>query len=185
MGTGIIGSVIQKKESQIVVDCSQDDRFSSAVDKKTNFKTKSILSVPLTVKGECIGAIQIINKKGKDALFNQDDLELLTLFGSSSAMYIKNARLFTSEKKAKDLSALIGISKEITSSLDLDSILTSIVNLSSNLIPFDEAAVSVNGMKEVLEVRAISGQYEVDREDDKTNELELFTEKLHRLKSLY
>lgn len=185
MGTGIIGSVIQKKESQIVVDCSQDDRFSSAVDKKTNFKTKSILSVPLTVKGECIGAIQIINKKGKDALFNQDDLELLTLFGSSSAMYIKNARLFTSEKKAKDLSALIGISKEITSSLDLDSILTSIVNLSSNLIPFDEAAVSVNGMKEVLEVRAISGQYEVDREDDKTNELELIHREIAQVEEAF
>ena len=147
-------------------------------------KRNQYFRFPLTVKGECIGAIQIINKKGKDALFNQDDLELLTLFGSSSAMYIKNARLLHL-KKAKDLSALIGISKEITSSLDLDSILTSIVNLSSNLIPFDEAAVSVNGMKEVLEVRAISGQYEVDREDDKTNELELIHREIAQVEEAY
>jgi GAF domain-containing protein len=172
MGTGIIGSVIADKKSQIVEDCTKDERFSSAVDEKTNFKTQSIISVPLVVQGECIGAIQIINKKGKDSYFNNEDLELLSLFGLSSGMYIKNARLFASEKKAKDLSALIEITKEITSSLDLDSILTSLVNLSSNIIPFDEAHVAVADMKDNLEIRAISGHYEVDHENEKYQRLE-------------
>ena len=82
MGTGIIGSIIQERKPQIVMDCSKDERFSSAVDSKTNFKTKSIITAPLLVKGECIGAIQIINKKGQNALFNEGDLEMLSLFAS-------------------------------------------------------------------------------------------------------
>ena len=47
------------------------------------------------------------------------------------------------QKKAKDLGALIDIGKQITSTLDLDAVLVSVVNLSSKVIPFDESQISV------------------------------------------
>lgn len=163
-GQGIIGWVVENKRGQIVEDCSKDSRFSSAVDEKINFVTRSMVSAPLLVQGECIGAIQILNKKGEACLFNSEDLDFLALFASSSAMYIKNARLFASEKKAKELSALISISKEISSTLDLDSVLMSIVNLSSSIISYDMACVSKNRPgKSNYEVQAISGRQNLDR----------------------
>ena len=110
---------------------------------------------PFVVKGECIGAIQILNKQG-NRFFQAEDFDLLNLFGSTAAMYLKNARLFNSEKKAKDLGALIDIGKQITSTLDLDAVLVSVVNLSSKVIPFDESQISVKKLGGTM--MSLSGQ---------------------------
>jgi GAF domain-containing protein len=123
-----------------------------------------MIAAPLIVKGVCIGAIQIINKKSNAQLFDKEDLELLGLFATSSAMYIKNASLFNAEKKAKDLGILIQIGKEITSTLDLDSVLMTLVNLSSQVIPFDLASVSTIKTNGKAALRAISGEKEIDSE---------------------
>lgn len=171
-GVGVIGNVIDTKTGVIVEDASKNTNFSKAVDSKTNFQTRSMVCSPFNVKGECIGAIQIINKKG-DRYFNQDDFELLNLFGNSAGMYLKNARLFHAEKKAKDFSALIEIGKQITSTLDADAVLLTIVNLSSKVIPFDESHISTPkvGNNEKIVLRAISGQQEIDFEDEKSKKV--------------
>lgn len=172
-GVGIIGWVVDSNAPIIVEDCSKDSRFSKAMDKKINFETKTMISVPLSVKGECLGAIQIINKQGKEKFFNHDDLDLLMLFASSSSMYIKNAKLFATEKKAKELSALISISKEITSTLDLDSVLLSIVNLSSQIIPYDRAGISVKakGQSDKYSLSATSGEKIIEKNNEKNIDL--------------
>ncbi len=178
-GVGIVGWVVENQKPIMVEDCSKDPRFSTAVDKKIDFVTKTMLCVPLTVKGECLGSIQIINKKGSNSFFKVDDQDLLCLFASSSAMYIKNARLFTAEKRANELSALIEISQEITSTLDLDGVLMSIVNLSSKVIPYDDAFISfeMRGKKEQFEIRAQSGVEKVEEEDEQVQDVE----KLHNM----
>ena len=74
--SGIAGAVFQAGQGEIIHDAYQDDRFNSAVDQQTGFTTKSILCVPVkTLKGECIGAAQVLNKKS--GRFTQDDMELL------------------------------------------------------------------------------------------------------------
>lgn len=172
-GVGVIGKVCEEKRGLIIEDCRENADFSNLVDSKINFQTLSMICSPFVVKGECIGAIQIINKKGNQ-FFSEEDLKLIELFGSSAAMYIKNAKLFASEKKAKDLSALIDIGKNITSTLDLDAVLVSIVNLSSRILPFDESQISVTkvGSSEKLSLRAISGQQEVDSSEIKNKMME-------------
>jgi GAF domain-containing protein/multidrug resistance efflux pump len=167
---GIIGWVVENAKPEIVADCSKDSRFSAALDKKIGFETRSMIAAPLSVKGESIGAIQIINKRDRTLLFTPSDLEFLQLFAGNAAMYIKNARLFSAEKKAKELSALLRISGVITSTLDLDAVLMSVVNLSSDVIPYDRAAISTvqKGAQGTIKIRAISGQERVDQESAET-----------------
>lgn len=177
-GVGIIGNIIEDQTGLVVEDCLSDERFSNLVDTKTNFVTRSMVASPFVIKGECIGAIQIINKRG-NLLFSEEDLDVLNLFGSSAGMYLKNARLFKSEQRAHDFSALIDIGKQITSTLDLDAVLLTIVNLSSKLINFDESHMSVRkiGTKKNVQIRAISGQKEIDQSDTKTHDLQ----KIHNI----
>ncbi len=172
-GVGIIGWVIENQKPSIVEDCSKDERFSSSVDQQIKFVTRSLICAPLVVKSEVFGSIQIINKKEVGTFFNNDDLELLMLFAASSAMYIKNARLFSAEKKANELSALIKVSKEITSTLDLDSVLMTIVNLSSRVIPYDRAAIAIESLSSVntLEVRALTEHTTIDRDSEEIKTL--------------
>ncbi len=172
-GQGIIGFVVDSHKPEIVADCSRDVRFSGALDKKIGFETRSMISAPLCVKGECIGAIQIINKRDRQQLFSDGDLDFLLLFAGNAAMYIKNARLFSAEKKAKELSALLKISGEITSTLDIDAVLMSVVNLSSDVIPYDRAVISIAKKHSdgQFVVRAISGLERIDQESSEARTL--------------
>ena len=142
-GQGIVGWVIDNKEKAVVFDVTLDNRFLKNVDEKTRFDTKSILCVPLIVNQNCVGAISLLNKKTPDGRFNQADLEMLELLAMSGAIAVKNAQLFQSERRIRELTALLDISKEITSTLDLDRVLLSIVNLASQVIHFKRAVIGL------------------------------------------
>ena len=47
----------------------------------------------MSVKNECIGAIELINKRGGDGLFADADLHLLQAMSASAALAILNARM--------------------------------------------------------------------------------------------
>ncbi len=164
VGTGIVGSVVQKKAPIIVEDTEKSDLFSGKVDDATGFKTKSLITVPLIHQDEAIGAVQIINKKDEDDRFTKEDMELLSSLAGLSTSAIKNATLFEVERKAKDLSILLEISKEVSSNLDIDSVLLTVVNLTNQVIPYERAAMFVKNDK-TFDLRAVSGMAKIDKTD--------------------
>jgi two-component system, NtrC family, sensor kinase len=91
VGQGIAGWVAQSGKSTLVEDASTDSRFYQHVDKQTGFKTRSILCVPLVVKEEIIGVIELLNKS--DGTFTQADLHFLESIAAPVAIAIQNARL--------------------------------------------------------------------------------------------
>lgn len=90
---GIVGRSVQTNIGEIVRDVSKDPNFHTAVDEETGFTTRSILCAPMSVKDERIGAIELVNKKSGDGLFEDDDLHLLQSLSSSAALAILNARM--------------------------------------------------------------------------------------------
>ncbi|AUC16921.1 hypothetical protein BTO06_17985 [Tenacibaculum sp. SZ-18] len=90
---GIVANVARNKKPLIVNDPYSHPDFNSAVDKRTGYVTKSILSVPVfNSENEVLGVVQSINKhKGG---FNQEDLDILTGFASQIKIAIENAKLF-------------------------------------------------------------------------------------------
>lgn len=92
-GQGIAGWVAEHDEPVIVTDAKRDPRFYAGIDKKTGFETKSILAVPLKAKNKLIGVLEVINKLDGTP-FNEEDALLLSVFASSAAMAIENARLY-------------------------------------------------------------------------------------------
>lgn len=76
LGQGIAGSVIKDNQALIISDCTKDSRWNSKVDEKTGFITRSMICVPLTIKGydSPFAAIQIINKKD-NTLYDDKDLK--------------------------------------------------------------------------------------------------------------
>ena len=86
----------------------------------------------------------------------------------------KMLSFFAAESKAKELSALLKISKEITSTLDLDAVLMSIVNLSAHVIPYENATISLakRGSIDEFEIKSISGEREIDEKCQKIAKLQ-------------
>lgn len=82
-GSGIIDASIQNKETIVINNPYEDDRFNPEVDKQTGYVTKSILCMPVVnAKGKVIGAYQAINKldaNGEAGAFDERDEKRLTL----------------------------------------------------------------------------------------------------------
>lgn len=81
-GSGVVGASIQNRETIVINNPYEDERFNSQVDKNTGFVTKSILCLPVTnARGKVIGAYQAINKMGEDgqSAFDEQDVKHLTL----------------------------------------------------------------------------------------------------------
>lgn len=91
-GQGIAGHVFESGEALLIEDAYLDPRFNPAFDKKTGYKTRSILCVPLKVKERIIGVSQNINKVDGTP-FSSEDKETLSLLCSHAAVAIENARM--------------------------------------------------------------------------------------------
>lgn len=93
LDSSIAGWIVKSGEPVVIYDLHQDERHFSEVDRLTNFETRSILGVPLMVKENIIGAIEVINKHN-DGGFTGGDSQTLTTLATQAAIAIENARLF-------------------------------------------------------------------------------------------
>jgi len=114
---GIVGFCVQKDTGRIVRDVSKDPDFNASVDDETGFKTKSILCAPMSVKGERIGAIELINKRGGDGLFGDDDLYLLQALSFSAGLAVLNARMAAELVEQERVKRELELAAEIQRSL--------------------------------------------------------------------
>jgi len=91
MGEGIAGWVALHNRSIIISDVESDERHRHDISKELNFPSKTMMAVPIRVKDECLGVIEIINKKGGKT-FSNEDLEWLEIFANQAGIAIVNAR---------------------------------------------------------------------------------------------
>ena len=90
-GKGVAGWVARSGESLTVSDARADGRHFKGVDRQTGLEIRSILSVPLWVKQNTIGVIQVVDVEADR--FGSTDLTLLELLAASASTAIDNARL--------------------------------------------------------------------------------------------
>lgn len=101
LGQGIAGWVAESGQPLLIQDAYQDPRFDPSYDRLTGFRTRFILTVPLAIKDEIAGVVQVINKIDA-ASFDQRDLGLFQLFASMASVALENARLFEQTRKMAD-----------------------------------------------------------------------------------
>jgi PAS domain S-box-containing protein len=107
IGQGIAGYVIKSGKPHVALNTADDSKVFRKVDEETHFQTKSMICVPLSIGGEVLGAIQVINKVSDDELFNDRDLELLEVIAEHAAIAIKNAQLYSQLKKILEFNKAI------------------------------------------------------------------------------
>jgi signal transduction histidine kinase len=92
VGEGVAGKVVQTGEPMVVQDTSHEASFSPIFDHTTGFVTRSMICVPLLVRGRAVGALQVLNKRNGE--FTSNDLELLTIMAQQIAVAMENAKLY-------------------------------------------------------------------------------------------
>ncbi|MFP6640761.1 MAG: GAF domain-containing SpoIIE family protein phosphatase [Myxococcota bacterium] len=116
MGVGIAGTVAQQREVVRIDDAYADDRFNPEVDKRTGFRTRSIVCMPLlTHEEKVVGVIQCLNKK--EGQFSDYDVEILSALATQAAVTIDNALLIGHYLEKQRLQAALSVAREIQVSL--------------------------------------------------------------------
>ncbi|HED11971.1 MAG TPA: GAF domain-containing sensor histidine kinase [Caldithrix abyssi] len=130
IGVGIAGHVAKTGEVINIPDAYKDDRFNPAIDKKTGYKTRSILCMPIfeattdqSRKRAIIGVLQILNKQ--DGVFEAEDEEMLASMASQIAIALNNSSLYSKlEKKLNELDLLFELEREVNKAASLDELLS-------------------------------------------------------------
>ena len=90
----------------LIRDVKSDPRWNAGIDEAIDFDTRSILGVPLRVKDETIGVLELLNKLGDEG-FSQDDIQIASTLAAQAAIAIENARLLAELQRAyNDLAEL-------------------------------------------------------------------------------
>jgi signal transduction histidine kinase/CheY-like chemotaxis protein len=114
-----------------IPDMLADQEYRGRISKETNFR--SLLAVPLLRGGRAIGAIVIY--RIEPGTFKDKQLLLLQTFADQAVIAIENVRLFDEvQARTRELSQSIGelralgeVSQAVNSTLDLETVLTTIV----------------------------------------------------------
>jgi len=94
LGSGIVGHSIAIGESLLIEDAYQDPRHNAENDRRTGYRTKSIITVPFVGNdGNIIGAYQAINKQTANGVFTSHDLEQLKLAASYAGKSLESVML--------------------------------------------------------------------------------------------
>ena len=132
-GQGIVGWVASTRRSLIVSDAWKDDRHFRDIDLETGQLLHSILAVPMLVKDQVIGVLQVLDDDiGR---FTPKDQALQELLAALAGLSIENTQLFRQTQRNDDIrqNLLHEIDHRVTNSMAIMITLFSMVRRHAGL----------------------------------------------------
>jgi len=158
-GEGIVGDVSENGEAVLIGD-AEDERLVRRNQGLEEGRVESLIVVPLIDNGSLVGVVEALNPLD-DEPFDEDDLFVLTSLNETATLALHNASLLMAERKVEILETLVKVSQEITSTLNLERVLQTIVNAPQAVIPYERAAIALEqGGK--YKLCAVTGVTQVD-----------------------
>lgn len=141
MGQGIVGWVVREGKPAVINDVAADPRFTGIIDGLTGFKTRSVLCVPLLRRGTIRGALVARNKRDGHG-FTGEDEEIFSALADQVAIALDNSQLYQrARKEIQERMVLYEVGRIITSSLDLQEVLSRIIDALGQVVPYDAAGI--------------------------------------------
>ncbi|HTO89483.1 MAG TPA: efflux RND transporter periplasmic adaptor subunit [Thermoanaerobaculia bacterium] len=168
VGATIVGDVLA---DQTAIRRNRIPEGDPSFAETDGYPIRSLLGVPLVEDDVSIGCLVVANKRGRHPEFSPEDEELLQDLGRQAVRALRTSRQHEAEKKVQELDALLAVSREITSTLDLDKVMQTIVNATAALITYDRCGIGILE-KGRMRLGAISGAIEVDRAKPEVKRLE-------------
>lgn len=155
IGQGIAGWVAESQKLVRIDDAYADLRFDRSVDKRSGFRTRSILCAPIfDSRRKLLGVIQVLNKIGGP--FVASDEEMLMALASQIAIALENSNLYVSlakktqalekakrevEQSNLELDLLYQIERELTKEGQVDLVLDKLIELAMKAMHAEAGSV--------------------------------------------
>jgi diguanylate cyclase (GGDEF)-like protein len=117
MGEGLTGTAAKLKRPVYSNDVRNDARYINTIS-----TTRSELAIPLLIRDEVVGVLDMQSERPN--FFDNETIDLLTLFSTQASIAIENARLYSLEqRRARQMEAINAIARQTTALIDLDELL--------------------------------------------------------------
>ena len=128
-----------------------------------------VATASFAAAGGAPGALRIA--RGREAgEFAPAERQILSQLASAAGIALANARRVVANDRARDLALVMEMSREIASTLDLDRVMRSVVNLAMKALPFDRGAIALYE-RGTCDIRAVAGVETVDPDDPELQDL--------------
>src|SRR5579862_839322 len=172
-GEGVAGDVSDNGESVLINDRSDQRLQKRNVDHEDS-AVFSLVAAALMEQESLVGVVEAVNRLDGEP-FDEDDQFLLANICETASNALHNASLLQTERKVEILQTLVQVSGEITSTLNLDRVLQSVVNHTQAIVPFERAAIALE-QRGSLQLKAISGMTQINHADPAVSTLKQMLE---------
>ena len=141
LGAGIVGYVAQTGETVNLADAYADPRFNREVDRRTGYRTRSLLCLPIRDReGRIAGAVQVLNKG--DGAFTVEDEQLLSALASQAVIALENAALAEAHRRdAERTQLLLEVMRSVSGQLELEMLLPAIMAQTTRAMQADRSTI--------------------------------------------
>jgi len=128
------GWVWKHQELVAIPDAEREDRFPGFVPVLLNHGVRSYIALPLSTPNNHFGALGLGKKN--PVVANDEDIEFLSRIATMGALVLEKDRAYSAFEEQRSLFA---ISRELSSTLDLEKLLPAILSSVRNIARYDRA----------------------------------------------
>jgi GAF domain-containing protein/DNA-binding response OmpR family regulator len=142
LGQGITGNIAQTGVAELINYPARDPRVVHVPGTpEEDDEHEAMMVAPLTSHDRVIGVVSVW-RPHSDKLFSQPDLDFLISVARQTSIAIESARLYLeTQRRAREMSALVDVGRDISASLDAETVLGSIVTHAKDLLSADTSAL--------------------------------------------
>ena len=139
-GQGVAGWVAEQRELVNIADAYDDERFHRDVDRRTGYRTRTILCAPIwSLGGEVLGVVQVVNKR--HGTFGEDDETLIRAFAHQAAIAVENFYLYRKITASHSkMAMLLELTSAIGDTLDLPTLIRRVVSRTADAMRCDRCS---------------------------------------------
>ena len=150
-GQGMVGWVAKEKRPLLVADEAHGLGYL-----KDESEVRSFLAAPIMNGGTLEGVVALDSKAA--GVYSEQDRDTLCRFAQVFVYLLQGAREYQqADRSAKKFAALHRISADVSSSLDLETILEKLARLSSDILPYDYLTISFLEGKDQVSFKLLKG----------------------------
>jgi diguanylate cyclase (GGDEF)-like protein len=149
---GVTGAAARQKRPIYSPDVSSNPQYVTSAK-----STRSELAIPLMVQDEVVGVLDCQSENVNH--FDNDTIDLLTLFSTQASMALQNARLYSLERhRARQLEVINAIARETTAVLDQEALLIKVCSVIQQTFMVGHVSVLLRD-EDGLVMRASQGRF--------------------------
>lgn len=96
---GVAGHVATTGETLNITDAYHDERFNRQIDIQTGYTTNTLLCMPIFIRGNIIGVVQMVNKKS--GVFTASDEKSFQTFAIYCGLALHHAKLYDKIRRSE------------------------------------------------------------------------------------